>query len=101
MEMASNLQARCRKANFSNTETRLLLEEVGIEKNTLLSCFSNEITNSKKRSYGRRFNDYGSLTFYPNRPHHNCSSGSVCIHIRVFSRPPGKFWSIDYNALMG
>ena len=41
---------RSRKANFSNAETRVLLEEVGLEKTTISSCFSNEVSNSKKRA---------------------------------------------------
>ena len=41
---------RCRKANVSTAETRVLLEEVGLEKASLSSCFSNEVSNSKKRA---------------------------------------------------
>ena len=41
---------RNRKANFSNAETRVLLEEVGLENTTISSCFSNEVSNSKKRA---------------------------------------------------
>ena len=36
------------RQNFSNAETRVLLKEVGLEKTTLSSCFSNEVSNSKK-----------------------------------------------------
>ena len=39
-----------RKVNFSNAETRVLLEDVGLEKTTLSNCFSNEVSNSKKRA---------------------------------------------------
>ena len=42
---------RSRKAKFGNPETReILLEEVGLEKTMLSSCFSNEVSNSKKRA---------------------------------------------------
>ena len=49
------MSKRSRKANFSNAETRVLLEEVGLEKTTLSSCFSNGVSNCKKRPIWAEF----------------------------------------------
>ena len=84
---------RCRKANFSNAETRVLLEEVGIEKNMLSSCFSNEITNSMKRAVWAKIQRFWIVAILPE----SCTSQTSTrrrAHMSVFLRPPEKLWSI-------
>ena len=41
---------RVLKANFSNVETHILLEEITMERELLMSGFKNDVTNRKKRA---------------------------------------------------
>ena len=51
METPTPTAAKCaRKANFSNNETQILLKEMGMERELLMSSFTNDVTNRKKRA---------------------------------------------------